>query len=305
MITAVWIENQNGDRMDLDLRSSGEELGLLVYNLEGLGSPKATVNSQGGPNFDGVRVSSVSADPRQIILTLAVTKQGVKEEEARALVYQHFPVKQKIRLGIKTDRNELEAECYVEQTEFTQFAEVESATISLYCPQPYFHEVFTQIFSIYPGSGIPLFQFPFSNESLTTSMLEFSEYTEAPMTIIDYVSGVETGVDISMEFSGRVRYITITNTNGNQRQRINLDGIEALLGGNVADGDRVVLNTRIGEKRVWFIRGDTTYNLMNGLTFGDDWITLKPGRNTIVVKASVGEDQINTDIKFQAKREGV
>lgn len=305
MIQSFWVENQNGDRLELSMSNSGTEHGLVIFNVEGLGSPVATTNGAGGPNFDGMKVSSVVADARQIVITLAVSGFGDREEAARATVYKYFPVKQKIRLEVHTDRNELFVDAIVEQNEANLFATVENFVISLVCPQPYFKDVSEREYYLYDGAGFPLFEFPFSNESLTEDLLVFGEASLSPTAVILYESAVATGVDMQLNFLGLVEDVTIYNTNGNQVMRIDLSDAETYFGSPVKAGDRLVINTRTGEKSIFFVRGGEYYNLLNGVYINSDWTEIRPGENNVVVKAVTGEDLITTDIRFRPLREAV
>ena len=121
-IEQVWIQNPSGEYLELNLATSGEDEGLVVFSMEGLGSPAATVNGQGGPNFDGIRVSSVQVDARHIVLTLAVSETGYPEEEARKKIYNYFPIKQNILVGIKTDLKDVYTTAIVETLEMNAFA---------------------------------------------------------------------------------------------------------------------------------------------------------------------------------------
>ena len=103
MIQSVTVNNPYGESLVLPLRSSLENEGLLIFSITGLGAPKATVNGKGGVGFDGIRVNSVLADARQIILTIAIPSTGITEEIAREKLYKYFPSKNLINLEIETE----------------------------------------------------------------------------------------------------------------------------------------------------------------------------------------------------------
>lgn len=304
MIRSLWVINPNGERLDLNLASSGQYTGLVVFNLEGLGPPVASVNGVGGPGFDGIRVNSVRADSRTLSLSLAVQGFGSVEESAKALIYKFFPIKRSIIFGVETDAISLFTEAYVEQNEFNQFAKVENATISLICANPYFKELAEREYSITASSGIPQFQFPFSNESLTADLLEFGFVTTIPTAYV-YYTGVPTGCYISMEFQGYVEVVSISNINGDQRMYVDLSGGETALGGPIQAGDRLLIDTHVGSKSAWLVRGGNRVNVINGIGLYDDWIQLLPGNNILVVQADVGTDLIETDVRFNGLVEGV
>lgn len=306
MIRSVWVKNQNGKYLELDLRTSGDDLGVLIFNLEGLGSPNAAINSTGGPSFDGARVNSVRAEARNIVLSLAIPVQGEKEEEAKALIYEFFPVKQEITLGIRTDVRDVYTKAYVETSEFNQFTKVENVTVSMVCPEPYMVDMSEREINITPDSGIPLFSFPFSNESLIYNTIEMGWLTDIPSGFLSYSDGVSAGAQIDLLFLENAGNVTIRNNNGSQMMTIDISLAEAHFGSPIQAGDRIEIDTRIGQKSITFIRDNTYLNYINAVGIGDDWIQIRPGGNYIVVSTEGPlYDTVETGVRFNPLREGV
>jgi hypothetical protein len=300
MIKTISSVNSAGSTLKLDLRRSGEELGLLIFNIEGLGPPKATVNGTGGPNFDGIRASSIRADARHLLMTLAVTKGGELEEDAKQRIYRYFPVKQEIILRIETDRKDVYIPAIVESNEFNQFSLVENAVISLFCPNPYFLSTIVNSIIMDTASGIPNFECPFENVGLYAPTIEFGFITDFPTAEIPYNGEVKTGIDINLNFLGAATDIVITNNNGSQQMTIDTSNLEPLV-----LGDQIFINTRVGEKSIWFVRDTVWTNIINAVGIDDNWIDLRPGGNRIIVNAVSGIDKIETNIQFRALSEGV
>ena len=305
MIETVWIKNQNGDQLDINLRSSKEDLGLLIFSITGLGAPKATVNGIGGPSFDGVRVNSIKTDARHMILTITIPVVGTAEEKARALIYEYFPVKQLILFGIKTEEHDVYIQAFVESNEMNHFAKVVNTAISLFCPQPFFIDTSVREVTIDIYSGIPRFSFPFSNESLITPLIIFGDVTSKPTASILYDSGVITGCDINIRFDGSATNITIGNSNGSQEMVLHLDRVETMLGSPITNGDRLLINTRVGEKKIIFVRDGVQYDTIGIIGIEDDWIQIRPGRNLIVMSMDEGLGLVGADIKFSPLRDGI
>ena len=300
MIKTVTIENQNGNTLELNLRSSGEEVGLLIFNIEGLGPPQATVSGTGGPNFDGIRASSVRADARHLLMTLAVTEGGELEEDAKQRIYTYLPVKQEIIFGVETDRKDVYIPAIVESNEFSQFATVENAIISLFCPNPYFLDRMLRSIIIDDVSGVPNFECPFENDSLVAPTIEFGFVTDLPTAEIAYNGEVQTGAEITLNFTDAVTDIVITNSNGQQQMTIDTSDLEP-----IASGDQIFINTRVGEKSIYFVRSAVWTNIINAVGIDDDWIDLRPGGNTVIVDTATGIDNIEIEIEFRALSEGV
>jgi len=298
MIKTVWVKNAAGDHLDIAMRSSLDRHGLLIFNFDGLGSPDATIGGIGGPNFDGIRMNSVRTDARHMVLTLAIPGQGDAEEDAKALIYQFFPVKQIILLGVVTDRHNVYIEAVVESNNFNQFSKVENAVISLMCPKPFFKDLYAVEHTLSTLIGTPKFSFPFSNESLINPVIEFGEFLYVPSADIEYTGGVASGCDINIAFSGPATEIVITNTNGSQSMSITPDE-------EMEDGDQFLFNTRVGEKQATFVRDGVSTNILSLVGLFDPWISIRPGLNTIRITAATGIENLSCDIVFNPLRQGV
>lgn len=300
MIRTVWSQNPAGKILELGLATSEEEHGIVVFNMTGLGPSKATINGQGGPNFDGIRVDSTRLDARHIVITLAVTTTGDSEEEAKDKIYTYFPIKQQIVFGITTDSKDVYTGAYVESNEFNQFAKVENAVISLYCPNPYLIDILSKKTVAASNYAIPFFEFPFQNSSLYTKNIIFGVIADLPTAYINYAGEVETGMDIVLEFSGAATAIVLTNSLAQQQMTIDVTGV-----GPTQAGDQIFINTRRGEKSIYFVRSGVWTNMLNYVGLDDDWLQLKPGVNTIIVNATTGISNIDTYIEYRPLREGV
>lgn len=317
MIESIWAKNSDGDRLDLNLALSGEQEALVVFSMTGLGPPAATINGTGGPNFDGLRVNSARTDARYIVLTLAVPVSGEREEDARQKVYTYFPIKQTITFGIKTDREELVTQAYIESNEGALFSKVENFVITLLCPMPYFEDYHAMSVKLnsWPA-GDPKFEFPFYNPWLNWPQIEFGWPAIVPdadkpvVRTISYAGRVTTGVTIKVQFFGYVKDLVIRNTNGNQEMTFDFSGVETHFGDQVQDGDEMWINTRTGTKWAYFRRDGTFWNMINGIGIYDDWIELRPGENTLIGTAGLVVDfptieNCDVNIEYTPLSEGI
>lgn len=305
MIHKVWVQNPSGSVLELDLRRSADEVGIVVFRIDGLGPPDAIINSSGGPGYDGAQVNSVKTDVRRMSMTLAIQKGSISEEDAKQAIYTFFPIKQTITVGFVTDRKNVTIQARVERNKANEFSTVENFEIELVSPQPYFVDVKEGGVVISPDGAVPLFEFPWSNESLVSDLLVFGEIYALPTYDISYPGEVKTGVDIVMSFSGNVEDVTITNANGNQVMSLDFADAEAFFGSAVANGDQVIINTKFGEKSIYFVRSGTFFNMINGVDIDSDWIELHPGGNLVQINASTGASNIETDVSWHALREGI
>ena len=259
--------------LTLSLRDSNYWFGINVFNLEGLGSPKATVSGIGGPDLHGVKLSGVKVDARHIVLTLSISP-GPKEQTARENIYEHFPVSKEISFRVESDGDDGDVYimAIVESVEMNVFAKVENAVISLYCPQPYW--------------------------------MNWLEDTRGGTTslVFTYDGDVETGCDIEITFSDPIAsWINIANI-GPQNMKIGLGGWITAAGvpgnGFTEDSDQLIINTRRGEKSISYVRAGIPYNYFMALTYSSerDWIQLPLGGNVILLTTSTPAEVSNVDV---------
>lgn len=74
MLRAVTVTNFKGESLRMEL-SKPEDSGLLIYNITGLGSSPAVINSTEMATMDGARFNSSRAQTRNIVFTLAFVEQ--------------------------------------------------------------------------------------------------------------------------------------------------------------------------------------------------------------------------------------
>lgn len=80
MLRAVTVTNFKGESLRMEL-SKPEDSGLIIYNITGIGSPVASINSTSMATVDGARFNSATAQPRNIVFTLAFVEQtGIPTE---------------------------------------------------------------------------------------------------------------------------------------------------------------------------------------------------------------------------------
>ena len=258
MIQNVWVTNPSGDTLLLNLRTSGDDEGLVIFNVTGLGPPQATVSGQGGPGFDGVKGVSVRAGERHMDWTLAVPP-GYDEETAKQKIYDYFPIKQTITLRIQTDSKDVYTTAIVEKNEYNQFAKIENAVISLYCPDPYFMDLFE-----------------------STDMV----YLLDDPTSINYSGDSDAGALFTLYFGGYATEVIITNSSTpNQSMTVDLTVLPNAHG---EPGGKLTINTHYGEKSIVYtdpVGAETS--AISGLAITEDWIRLYPGDNTIEVSATI------------------
>lgn len=301
MIKSITVTNYRGDSLKLVLEKP-EESGFIVESITGLGPAKATINSTEVSTNDGSLFNSSRVGSRNIVISLRfLWKETI--EDVRQLSYKYFPVKRKLTLLIETDNRTSEIEGYVESNEPDIFSKEEGTDISIVCPYPYFYSVSNRVTTF---AGIePAFEFPFSNESLTDPLLEFSMIRKNPDRDIVYTGDAETGITISIRAYGSASNISIYNVTAQEVMKIDTSKIEAITGSGIVEGDEIVICTVKGSKSALLVREGKTTNILNAISRDSAWFQIAKGTNVFMYVAEMGQNNLQLEIQNKVLYEGV
>lgn len=307
MIYSIVVTNYLGDRIKLEL-GKPEISGFLIKSITGLGPAKANVNTTEVSTNDGSLFNSARLSQRNIVLDMVFinTVYGESIEDLRQKSYKYFPLKKSVELTIETDNRYVKTTGYVESNEPNIFSSQEGTQISIICPDPYFYSAredgnnVTNFYSI-----DPMFEFPFSNESLDEPMLIFGEIQIKTEGVITYHGDSEIGVMIYIHAIGSATNINIYNTETREVMRINTEKISSLTGKGIVASDDIVINTAKGEKSITLIREGISYNILNCLDKNTDWFTLAKGDNIFAFTADSGVTNLQFRVENKVIYEGV
>lgn len=302
MIKSLKVTNHNNQSLLLELYHP-ERSGLIINNIEGLGPPKADINSAEVAMMDGGLFTSARMTQRNIVITLSMMFDPLIED-SRIRTYTYFPVKKKVHLEITTDYRHAECEGYVESNTPIIFTNSETTQISIICPDPFFYELGDEAVVF---SGVhPMFEFPFSNESLSEPMLEFGDIRYDSRAILHYIGDVDTGVFITVHaMSGTSEGITIWNTDTRERIIINTEKIKRLTDITFGQGDDIEINTKIGEKYVRLLHDGKYYNIISCINKDADWFQLTSGDNIFAFVAEAGDENLIVTFKYRNAYGGI
>lgn len=305
MIKSITVTNYLGDSIKLDL-ARPELSGFAVTSVTGLGPGKATINTTEMSTADGGAFNSSRLPSRNIVISLKyLWKNSI--EDARQRSYKYFPIKKKVTLLIETDNRKAEIEGYVESNDPAIFSKSEGSDISIVCPNPFFYSagsdgVQTTIFN----NLIPLFEFPFSNESLTEAEIEMGSVdTRISGQTIPYKGDAEIGVTITIHAIGDASNVSIHNTRTGEVMRIDTNKLAAFIGSGIIAGDDIVICTVKGNKSVSLIRDGETINILNCLDKNPNWFQLTKGDNIFVFTADNGANNLQIVFTNRTIYEGV
>lgn len=299
MIKQVNITNPKGDTLELVLAEPYNN-GILVKDISGLAPTQSTINYQSLATSDGGLFSSARTEPRNITFTLGMV--GDDPEASRQITYEYFPVKQKITMTFASDQRKRTITGYVESHEADIFSKEESTVISVLCLDPWFY-VYGPTAVVFSGVR-PLFEFPFSNESLTDPLLEFGEIMRDNRAFLDYDGDVDTGVIIQIVCEDNAEDIYLFNEETDERMHIDTSRITALTGAALKRDDTIEINTTQGQKRIRLFRDGDWYNIISALDRHSDWLILRSGTNIFGFEARTGEANLMVSFTYRTQYGG-
>lgn len=304
MIKSVTITNHLGESIKLDLFNP-EESGFIIKSIEGLGPVKANINFKELATNDGSIDNSARLSSRNIVMSLQFMESPTIEE-TRLKSYKYFPIKRNIKFLIETDSRICETIGRVETNVPTIFSNAEGCQISILCPNPYFYSAGENGTNqtIFYGTE-PLFEFPFSNESLTEDLIEFGSIENRTEASIYYDGDAEMGITIQIHAVGKAEGLVIYNTKTRDIMRINDDKLKSLIGSGIQAGDEITITTSRGEKGIYMLRSGVTTNILNSLEKPIKWFQLSKGDNTFAYTASAGLTNLQFRIENKVIYEGV
>ena len=307
MIKSFKVTNYLGDSMKLDLRGP-EKSGFLIKSVSGLGPSKANVNTTEVSTNDGSLFNSARLNQRNIVFEFVFVETVYREsiEDVRQKSYKYFPMKKNLELVIETDNRIVKTTGYVESNEPNIFSSQEGTQISIICPDPYFYSAgedgnnVTDFYSV-----DPVFEFPFSNESLTEPLIVFGEIQIKTEGVIVYHGDAEIGVTIHIHAIDPAANINIYNTETREMMRIDTVKLESLTGSGIIASDDIIINTSKGDKSITLVRSGVSYNILNCLDKNTDWFSLAKGDNIFAFTAESGVTNLQFRIENKVIYEGV
>lgn len=280
MIKSLMITNSLGESLRLELMHP-EKTGIAVKNIEGMGTPEYQVNMTPYGYGDGSILGSVKAESRNVLIEL-YPMMNPRVEDSRQLLYRYFQVKKPITLTFELDNRTALLEGYVESNKPSVFENPETVQISVICPDPYFHEPYESR-SFFFGR-IPMFTFPFCNNSLTRPLLIMSELSIDNRAQIDYKPEIDTGVLITIDIYSAPGDIVIYNVDTLGAIKLPASKIELITGAPLQDEDRVEINTASGHRTVRLLREGKWTNILGAVNKDIDWFQIQQGPNTFTYR---------------------
>ena len=303
MIRKVTITNYLGESFDLELFYP-EKSGFYIKEITGLGPPKSNVNLTEIVTNDGALYNSSRATSRNVVLTLGFfssIQQSI--EDIRHLTYKYFPTKRPLKITVETDNRTSETIGYVETNEPDIFSDMETTQISIICPDSYLYS--SELMVTEFEGVVNMFEFPFSNESLTEPLLIMGEIWPRSDRIIDYPGDAEVGAVITIFAHGIVSNLILFNPDTGERMEINSERLEELTGSGIVAGDIIIISTIRGDKGIVLNREGVETNILNALNRDAFWLQFRKGENLFGYTADYGLSNISFRIVNRIAYEGI
>lgn len=275
MFTAK-IENSLGEVLTL----TQNEYNWQVAEITGLNPPAAQINLTALAGQDGAVFNSSKLDTRNIVIMLRLRGDV---EANRQLLYRFFRTKDACTFYFSNNNRDVFIRGRVETCEVNLFEYGQMMQISIICPQPYFRGI--EQTSTELSSVVGAFTFPFSIN--IGSPIPFSVYDVTRETNIRNDAESETGAEIELYFTGSVSTIEIKNESTGDSLKLQY---------NFLDGDRLFINTNLGEKSVQLLRDGVQSNLFSAVKKGSVFFQLQSGDNVFAYLADDGANNMNVYI---------
>lgn len=283
MLTVI-VENKYGERLNLTNNTD-----YALIKVGGLTPPTAVINTGVLATKDGSVFNSSRLNNRNITLMIVPHH---RIETTRINLYKYIKSKQYIKLWIKNGLRDVWIEGYVESVEGDLFENPQKVQVSIICPDPYFKSRETAVTTF--SKVTPGFTFPFSIDENGVALSTAEVYTEQN---VYNPSDDETGIIIELYAKGdRVLEPTIYNQTTGESFTVKHE---------MANGDKVIINTRRGEKSLTSIHDGVETNIINSMLRGSNWFTLITGDNIFSYSCLYGAENLQVTATLQPIYEGV
>lgn len=301
MIKKVTVVNPKNESLIMEL-SNPTPSGIIIERISGLGPPKADISSFNLASIDGSIFTNSRMTERNIVMDLIMMYHPTIED-SRHKIYRYFPIKKQIKLIIETDNYTRECSGYIESNNPDIFSDRESTQISIICTDPYFYTA-GEAKTVFSGV-MPRFEFPFSNESLTNSLIEFGEILLDTRATFNYDGDADTGIKINIHCMGAPGNIALYNVDTKESIKIDVEKITRITGQLVGAGDDIIISTVKKNKYVRLLRQGKETNIISCINKDADWFQLSKGPNTFTFTADSGENNLIVTFSYRTAYGGI
>lgn len=276
--------------------SNPDPNGFTIREIRGLDAGAVDVHIAEMATMAG-GIHNGSRKPTREIVAVLGYGDRLSPEAGRGLSYDLFPLGGTVTLRFDTGDLQVEIDGVVESNQAPLFTEDPAIEVVFLCARPpYFRSISENQTVTNFRSFEKMFEFPFSNESLTEKLLVMGEYTNDFNNEIYYDGSIQNGIIIELSVNGSVMNPMILHENSNTSMRIISSIITSMTGRAFGPGDLIRINTIRGSKGVTLIREGRSYNILNALGPNSGWIEFSKGINKVSVYADEGIEGLDVKI---------
>lgn len=281
----MTFENKNGIRLE-----TGAGTPYTIKEFTGLNPPKAIINTNTTALLDGGIFNSSKLEMRSMNIAFAIEAPC---EENRLNVYSVIQSKLPVRVYYKSDMLDIFIDGYVEDLDFSYFAQKVIATVSILCPSTYFkgaQEIINELSAV-----VPKFHFPFASTS--AKELIFGVIDTLTAVTVKNDGNVTAGLTFEIYCKEPVKNPEIIDYATSEFMKINI---------TMQIGDLITITTSQGNKTITLLRGGVRTNIFNLLDKNSTWLQLDINDSVFVYTVDEGNvTDLEITIKHYDLYEGV
>lgn len=252
-----------------------QALPYWLTEIDGLSELDCTVETERAGSRDGAVYRGAAANARNITLRARIVPPaGMTHEQVRAAFFAFFVPRQEGTLYVYEDGNAKRIAYRTERCAFEQDGVFREVKLSLLCCDPLFYELYDE--HAYMAETTGLIEWPLA----LPPVFEAGTRNEALMASVRNDSDVARGMTVTFSAAGEVVHPGLTEVTRQESLCVRI---------TMHAGDKVIVTTGVGNKRVRLLRQDTETNINHLWTFGGTWLQVEPGENVFRCTAESGE----------------
>ena len=281
MDTTLHYIGANGNMLDLFDNPYAD-----LVDAEGITENASDIATSTTPSMDGDKINNIVTQPRGIVLSMQI-KDDVSVEDAKRYILRSIKPKQKGRLVLHQSGRDIQIAGVVESISMPRFGQDIIMQISLYCNDPYWHDVENVLLEISRVLNMHYFPVDVGGLAFPAEGIPFGEYDLNMTRTYTNDGDAECGMIITIIALANVVNPTIYKT----------DGSFIGVNDNMVVGDEIIINTNRGEKSI--TKNGT--NILSKIKPGSSFLQLDTGDNELTIDSD-GDTEGNVYFMLAFKR---
>jgi hypothetical protein len=285
----IVYESPDGEEFDL---SGGE---MRAVSVDGI-LPYRSISIDESGIYDGGEVVSERCGTREITVKTALCGGFVSAQKKLSGIFGKSGEGTFGRLYFYTGDDGKSIRCIPEKVSATAESGIVYATITFICPYPFFESIESRTFHICGAEDL----LEFDDWELTEENgTELSQIKTGNSVFAENDGGYGAGCVITVEFTGKTGDFRVYNADTKE-----FVGVK----GSFGAGDIVYIDTEDGEKGITL---SSIYDLSmsEDITFriewGSEFFEIASGGSRVYITSADGTDNINADVTFTERSEGI